>query len=156
MNGFQRAIYGFFNSRGRKIVRELIITMCADDPEVLTRVRLQRVILRTENYISALPFFYFLVFKLALYMIQYALPPLSWKLRPFTWMSLERRLRYFEEWQGSGFYYKRALFKMVQCVCIAHLYSERRLLVRIGFEPSMEHRQQSAMSHARPQAESGA
>ncbi len=138
----QRLIYNFFNTRGRRILKELIITMCADDQAVLTHVRLQRVVLRTEKYISELPFFYFMTFKATLYLLNYALPPLSWKLKPFSWMTLERRLRYLEEWQSSSFYYKRTLFKMVQCVCISHLYSEKRLLISLGFEKSMLHRLQ--------------
>jgi hypothetical protein len=125
---------------GRRIVRELIVTMCAGDPDILERVRLQHVILRTEKFIAALPRFYFLLFWMAVYLLQYALPPLSWKLTPFTWMNLERRLRYLEEWQASDFYFKRMLFKMIQCICIAHLYSEERLLEGLGFAPSIEHR----------------
>lgn len=141
MNGPQRLVYWLLKPRGRNMLRELIITMCAGDHAVLAHVRLQRVILRTEQYISELPFFYFLLFKATLLILNYALPPLSWKLVPFTSMDLERRLRYLEEWQASNFYYKRTLFKMVQVVCVSHLYSERRLLVSIGFEPSLEHRQ---------------
>ena len=35
--------------------------MCAGDPAILTQVRLQRVILRTENYVAdLLRFIYFL------------------------------------------------------------------------------------------------
>jgi hypothetical protein len=142
VNGLQRAIHWALNARGRRMLRELIVTMCADDQAVLTHVRLQRVILRTEKYISELPFFYFVLFKFTLFVMNYALPPLSWKVTPFVSMNLERRLRYLEEWAASNFYYKRTLFKMVQAVCVSHLYSERRLLVSIGFEPSMEHRQQ--------------
>ena len=142
MTPVQRLIYNFFYTRGRRILKELIITMCADDKAVLNHVRLQRVILRAEKYVSELPFFYFMTFKITLYLLNYALPPLSWKLTPFSWMPLERRLKYLNEWQSSSFYYKRTLFKMIQVVCVSHLYSERRLLVSIGFEKSMEHRQQ--------------
>ena len=141
----QRLIYNFFSTRGRRILKELIITMCADDKAVLTHVRLQRVILRAEKYVSELPFFYFMTFKITLYILNYALPPLSWKLMPFSWMPLERRLKYLNEWQSSNFYYKRTLFKMIQVVCVSHLYSERRLLISIGYEKSMEHRQQRSV-----------
>jgi hypothetical protein len=141
VNAFQRLVHRLLMARGRRMLRELIITMCADDREVLSHVRLQRVILRTEKYVSELPFFYFVLFKLTLFIMNYALPPLSWKLRPFIYMKLDRRLRYLEEWAASNFYYKRTLFKMIQAVCVCHLYSERRLLVSIGFESSMQHRQ---------------
>ena len=130
------------------MLREFIVTMCAGDQAVLEHVRLQRVILRTEKFVAELPVFYFLLFKLTLFLMNFALPPLSWKLLPFTWMSPARKLRYVEEWQASSFYYKRTLFKMVQAVCVSHLYSERALLVSLGFGPSMEKREQRP--HAAP------
>jgi hypothetical protein len=148
VNSWQRVVYWLLKPRGRRMLRELIITMCAGDKAVLEHVRLQRVILRTEKFISELPFFYFLLFKFTLFVLNFALPPLSWKVLPFIWMGPERRMRYLEEWQASSFYYKRTLFKMVQCVCVSHLYSERSLLVSIGFGPSMEKREQRP--HAAP------
>lgn len=145
MTRFERAVYVFFNSRGRKILRELIITMCAGDPFVLTQVRLQHVILKAEKYVSELPLLHFVIFKIALYMVQFGVPPLVWKLRPFTWLPLESRLAYIEQWQGSRVYFKRALFKFVTLVCVTHLYSEKKLLESIGFGKSMEHRTGSSL-----------
>lgn len=140
MTRWQRRIYNFFNPRGRTILKAVLSTMCADDPAVLTRVKLSRVILRTEKYISELPFFYFLMIKLSLYLMEYALPPLSWKLLPFSMMGLERRLRYLEEWQSSSFYPKRIIFRAASAVCLVNLYSERRLLTSIGFESGLQNR----------------
>lgn len=128
------------NSRGRKILKEIIITMCAGDEQVLSRVSLKRVTLRTEHYVSELPLVYFIVFKFALYLLQYAIPPISRKLRPFTWLPLEARLDYLDRWKKSSFYFKRMSFKMVQAICVSHLYSERKLLDSVGFEASMLHR----------------
>ncbi|MBI3543875.1 MAG: hypothetical protein HY075_11435 [Deltaproteobacteria bacterium] len=141
------------NTRGRHVLREFIVTICAGDPAVLSSVRLQRVVLKTEKYVGELPVFYFLLFKLTLYLLNYALPPLSWKLRPFTWMNLEERQHYLEEWQASSFYYKRTLFKMVQCVCVSHLYSERKLLESIGFGESLAHREQRSFAGSLPMSE---
>ena len=140
MTKAQKILYGVLKKTGRQVLKELIVTFCAEDQEVLTKVRLQRVTLRTENYVLSLPFFYFFVFKLTLFLFQYALPPLSWKLTPFTKMSLERRLRYLGEWQSSNFYYKRLLFKLLSLVCVSHLYSEEKLLISLGYELSMKHR----------------
>lgn len=142
MIGFQNFIRRLLNARGRTILREMIVTMCAGDPEVLTRVRMQRVILRTEKYVSELPFIYFVLFKVCLYMIQFAVPPLSWKLRPFTWLSLDDRLAMLVRWQASNFYFKRMSFKMIQAVCVSHLYSERRLLESLGFGEGIKHREE--------------
>lgn len=137
----QRIVRRLLAPRGRKILREYIVTTCAGDPEVLTRVRLQHVVLKTEQFVSALPFIYFLLFKLTLFMLEYSIPPLALKLRPFTWLPLEKRLKYLEQFQGSSIYFKRTLFKMVHAVCVSHLYSERKLLMYVGFSRSMEHRE---------------
>lgn len=142
MSNFQHLVRKALNARGRKILREMLITMCAGDPEVLTRIRMQRVILRTEKYVSELPFIYFVLFKICLYFIQFAIPPFSWKLRPFTWLSLDERLAYLDRWQSSNFYFKRMTFKMVQATCVSHLYSERRLLESLGFSDSIKHREE--------------
>lgn len=136
----ENLIRRMLNARGRKIFKELIITMCAGDEQVLSRVSLKRVTLRAEHYVSELPLLYFIAFKFALYLLQYSIPPISRKLRPFTWLSLEERLDYLDRWKKSSWYFKRMSFKMVQAVCVSHLYSERKLLDSIGFEASMLHR----------------
>lgn len=136
----ERFIRRALNARGRNILREIIITMCAGDEQVLSRVSLKRVILRTEHYVCELPLMYFVAFKLCLYLFQYAVPPISRKLRPFTWLSLDDRLDYLERWQTSSWYFKRMSFKMIQVICVTNLYSERKLLMSLGFEASMIHR----------------
>lgn len=137
---WQKIIAFILNRLGRSIVREILIAMCANDSKVLNKIRLQRVILRLEKYVNELPFFYFFIFKCALFLFQYAIPPLSWKLRPFSSLALEKKISYMEEWQQSRFYHKRVLFKIIQSICVAHLYSEPRLLISIGYKNSMRHR----------------
>src|SRR5690606_10355326 len=125
---------------GRHILKAFLLTMCEEDPVILENVRIAHVILRTERYLAELPFFYFVVAKISFYLIEYALPPLGWKLLPFSRLSLEKRIRYLAEWQGSNFYPKRILFKTAASVCLAQLYSERRLLSSLGFENAMQKR----------------
>jgi hypothetical protein len=136
----QKAIQNTFISSGRPILRTFLLTMVAEDPEVLKHVRLTHVILRVERYLFELPFFYFLAVKLSFFLIEYAIPPLGMKLRPFTWLSLQQRERYLDEWQNSNFYPKRILFKAAASVCLGHLYSEKKLLESIGFKGSMDKR----------------
>lgn len=140
MTRFERSVYNFFSARGREIMKCLITTLCADDPAVLTRIRIQRVILRTEKAVAKMPLFYFVMLKVALYLIEYAIPPISWKIRPFTWMSLDERLQYLNEWATSRFYYKRMLLKLLVSICLPRLYSEKKLLLSLGFEKSLQHR----------------
>lgn len=142
MTRFQKAIYRFFLSRGRKVLRELIVTMCAEDSFILSKIRLERVIMRAEKYVAELPFIYFFLFKITLLIVEYGIPPITNKFRRFSSLSLEKRLAYLEEWQGSRFYWKRILFKMISTVCVTHIYAERKLLTNIGFEDSLLHRYQ--------------
>lgn len=137
---WQRRIFGFFNNRGREVIKVLIATMCADDPMVLTRIRMQRVILRTEKNIANMPFFFFLMLKITIYLMEYAVPPLAWKFTPFTKMPLEARLKYLESWSGSRWYAKRMLMKLVLAICLPQVYSEKRLLISLGYEDSLQHR----------------
>jgi hypothetical protein len=136
----QKMFQNYFISSGRHILRTFLLTMCAEDPEVLKHVRLTHVILRVERYLFELPFFYFLAVKISFYLIEYAIPPLGMKIRPFTWLSLADREKYLDQWQNSNFYPKRILFKAAASVCMSHLYSEHKLLQSIGFGKALEKR----------------
>lgn len=128
----------------------LIATLCADDPAIISRIRIQRVILRTEKAIAKMPLFYFVVLKFGLYFIEYAIPPFAWKLRPFTSLSLDQRLEYLNQWATSGFYYKRMILKLLISLCLPRLYSEKRLLLSIGFERTLQGRTRKRWSTAQP------
>jgi len=145
---FERAIYNFLNARGREIMKCLIATLCADDPAIISRVRIQRVILRTEKAIAKMPLFYFVVLKIGVYLLEYAIPPLSWKIRPFTSMNLDQRLEYLNTWSSSRFYYKRMILKLLISLCLPRLYSEKRLLLSIGFERALQGRTRKRWSTA--------
>jgi hypothetical protein len=109
---------------------------------------MQHVVLQAEKHISELPFFFFFTFKIVLYVIEYAIPPIAWKFRRFSKMSLEQRLRYLESWELSRFAAKRNLFKLVKAICVCHIFSERPLLKAIGYEEALKLR---INSHRRQQ-----
>jgi hypothetical protein len=140
MTDLQRRIWIFLTFRGRRILESLVVTLCAGDEFVLSRVRMQHVVLKAEKQISELPFFFFFTFKIVLYVIEWAVPPLSWKFQRFTRMPLERRLEYLEEWEFSKFAAKRNLFKLVKALCICHIFSEPKLLESIGYGDAMRKR----------------
>ena len=57
--------------RGRHIVEAMLICMCAGDEDVLSKIRMRHVILKTEKHITELPKFYFFAFKAVLFWIEY-------------------------------------------------------------------------------------
>lgn len=140
MTNLQRRIWLSLTLRGRRIVEAMVITLCAGDEFVLSRIRMQHVILKTEKHISELPFFFFLMFKIVLYMIEYSFFPFSWKIRRFSGMTLEKRLIYLETWEHSKFALKRNLFKLVKALFICHIFSEHTLLVAIGYGDALQNR----------------
>ncbi len=127
----------------RQILESVVIAFCAGDEFVLSRIRMQKVVLKTEKQISELPFVFNLVFRTALYLIEYAFPPIAWKFRRFTRMPLERQMEYLHEWMHSPFAYKRNLFKLVKAICVSQIFSEHKLLEGIGYGPALEHRKKS-------------
>lgn len=146
MNSFRSAARNTF--RGHHILEALILTLCADDPEILKNIRRRKVILRAEKFIGDLPLTYTLLAKFALYLIEYAVPPLAWKVRPFSRLSFEDRLTYLESWWASPFYSKRMIFKMLTSLCVPEIFSERRLLKKLGYGPSLTHRKEASRAAA--------
>lgn len=126
--------------RGRRILETLIVTLCAGDPMVLEKIRMQHVVLRAEKHIAELPPQFFLGFKVVLYLIEFLSFPLVWKFRRFTRMKLEDRIWYLETWENSPVAIIRNLFKLVKAICVCHIFSEHRLLAEIGYGEAIEER----------------
>ena len=127
----------------RRILESLIIGLCAGDSRVLSKVNVAQVAGNVEQFVAELPPFYRFCFFISLFILEFALPPLVWKVRPFSKLPIEKRVHYLEDFQSSWFYFKRIIFKLPSVVCVLHLYSEPALLVYIGFEKSINHRQLS-------------
>lgn len=127
-------------NRSRKTLAALIITLCANDEFILSHIRIKRVILRTEKRISELPIFFFFAFQIVLYLLEYSIPPLAWKILPFSRLSAEKQLAYLEGWESSRFAIKRNLFRLVKAVCICQIMSERKLLIALGYGEALEDR----------------
>ncbi|MGZ3689316.1 MAG: hypothetical protein ACXVBW_13510 [Bdellovibrionota bacterium] len=143
MTGTQLRIWNILTFRGRGILESMVVTLCAGDEFVLSRIRMQHVVLRAEKQISELPFVLFLGFKICLYLIEYSFPPLAWKFRRFSRLPLESRMAYLETWEGSSLALKRNIFKLVKALCICNIFSEHKLLAAIGYEESLVKRMQS-------------
>lgn len=126
--------------RGRHILEAMLICMCAGDEDVLSKIRMKHVVLKTEKHVTELPKFYFLAFKAVLLWIEYEIFPLAWKFRRFSKMPINRQLAYLETWERSSFFAKRNMFKLVKAMCVCHIYSEHKLLASIGYENAMRAR----------------
>lgn len=140
MTSLQHRIWVGLTFRGRHIVEALIIALCAGDEFVLSRIRMQRVILRTEKFIAELPFFFFITFKFVIYVIEYAFPPLAWKFRRFSRLPIDKQLQYLQSWEQSMFSFKRMMFKLVKAACVNQIMCEYKLLADLGYRECLEAR----------------
>ena len=132
-------------SSGRRALRALILTLCVEDEFILSKIDIPRVIQKIEDRVCLLPAFFFFLFKGTLLFMEFGLPPLGWKIRRFSSLSLEKRLQYVESWTYSKVYLKRNLFKLIKAICLSHVFSEHELLKGIGYERALGARIHSKM-----------
>ncbi len=116
-----------------RILKHLIIALCENDTDILSQVDLAVVVTRIRNFVKKLPGVLYLVFYINLFFLEFALPPVVWKIRPFTWLNLQQKLDYLGSWQSSRFGLKRTAFELIKRTCLMHLYSEKTLLKHMGF-----------------------
>ena len=133
MSRWQHRLWVFMTFRGRPTLEALMIALCNGDEFLLSRVRLQRVILKTEKYISELPFFYFMVFKFILYVIEYGVFPFSFRIHRFTRLPVHKQVQVLATWDANPNPLKRNLFKFVKGTCLSHILAETKLLEALGY-----------------------
>ena len=125
----------------KRLQRRLIESVCGADARVLERINIDHTITKIEEFVNEIPPFYRFCYRISLWVIQYAIPPLAWKLRPFSSLSDGQCSKYLESWRSSRFYFKRILFKLPVIVCVLNIYSNRSLLDEMGFGKSLQHRE---------------
>ncbi len=123
-----------------RIIRKLLLTFVAEDAFILAHVDLDRVLEKIHLSLRALPPAIRLAFHGMLLLFQYGIPPLAWKWRPFTWLPLEKRLACIEEYEQSVLPLKRLNFKILKVICLPALFSERELLIEIGYGRALQWR----------------
>jgi hypothetical protein len=144
MGGFQALIRSLLRTSGRWSLTKVVIAFCDGDEEVLSRINVDTIVRKIELYLVGLPFGYFLAMKIALFIMEYALPPVSGKFMPMMWMSPERRIRYIQSWADSRFSWKRMTFYALKYLCLKQIYAEPALLEHIGYGPALRDRQGGA------------
>jgi hypothetical protein len=111
---------------------QLLIALCGGDYEFLKDVSFEPITAKIKNHIDALPIHLRFVHSLTLFLIANPIPPLSWRLRPFSKMSLDKQVKYLESWEDSRFAARRMMFKIVKVVYLIHLLSDPSLLKITG------------------------
>jgi hypothetical protein len=151
MSWAQRLIRWLLRSRGQWSLRSMILTLCANDREILDKIDVDTVVERIEDYLAGLPLAYFLGVKGVMLLVEFAIPPISPKLLPMSFMPLEKRIKYVESWADSRFSWKRMSIYALKFVCLKQIYSEPALLQAIGYGPALQERTQGKCSSmARP------
>jgi hypothetical protein len=136
MGGLQVLIRALLRTRGRWSLRRVVLAFCDNDEQVLSRIDVDTIVLRIEHNMAMLPFGYFLAMKIALFLMEFAIPPIAGKILPMSLMPAEKRIRYIESWVDSRFSWKRMTFYALKYLCLKQIYSEPALLEHIGYGPA--------------------
>lgn len=134
--------------KGRGVLRTLIESLVAGDVEILSRVRMEAVIARTENAIARYPLPIFLTAKATVFLLEYFAPLMTRRWQRFTSMPIEDRVRYLEGWEYSPIDMQRNLFLLLKASLLTSLASEPGLLDFAGYSAFMRHRQERPLEEA--------
>ncbi|HPO12181.1 MAG TPA: hypothetical protein PLI09_01945 [Candidatus Hydrogenedentes bacterium] len=148
MNKIQVMVVRRLLPKGRGVLRTLIESLVAEDVEILSRVRMEAVIERSENAIAHYPLQIFLTVKATLFMLEFFAPLMTRRWQRFTSMPLEDRVRYLEGWEYSPLDMQRNLFLLLKASTLTSLASEPGLLDFAGYSAFMRHRQERPLGEA--------
>ena len=123
------------------IIKKLLLTFVAEDIFILAPVDLDRVLEKIHLSLRALPCSIRFVFHSILLLFQYGIPPLVWRWRPFTSLPLEKRLTCVATYEQSTLPFKRLIFRLLKVICLPALFSERELLIKIGYGRALQWRE---------------
>lgn len=121
--------------------RALICSLVGEDPAILGKADLERVLDRMETRSAEFPIPFFLFYKMSVFFFGYATFPFALKIRPFHWLGLAARLRYLEQWDVSRTGACKGILKLLKLMAITSLLDEPALLEYHGYAEDMAHRQ---------------
>ncbi len=97
------------------------------DPEIVDPVLL------FDNYIDGMSRLQLKAIKVLIYTIEYA--PMITRLKRFTKMSQEQRLKYLQGWENSRIFSKRNVFLMIKMLILMSFYSDDAVADAIHYHP---------------------
>ncbi len=97
------------------------------DPKVVDPVLL------FDNYIDNMSRLQLKAIKAVIYTIEYA--PLVTRLKRFTKMSPEQRLKYLQGWENSRIFTKRNIFLLIKMLALMAFYSDDAVAEAIHYHP---------------------
>jgi hypothetical protein len=121
-------------------MRVFAATLVAEDPEILSRVDMERALDGLEEASSRLPLPVFLAFKSGVFLFEYSVFPFAMKVRPFRWLPLAARLRCLGRWEYGRLALTRNLYKLMKILAITHMLRDEALVEHLGHGPHMRHR----------------
>jgi len=97
------------------------------DPQVVDPVLL------FDNYLDGMSKLQLKGIKFVIYTIEYA--PLITRLKKFTNMSSEQRLKYLQGWENSRFFSKRSILLLIKMLFLMTFYSDDVVARTINYHP---------------------
>jgi len=143
MNEPHRRLVGLLLYCGRRALRSLMVTLVAEDAEILAHVDLDAAVTRAEASLRRAPLLFFLTFEASLLLLEYGLPPFVWKLRRFSKCPLDKRLEIAMSFERARGALKQNGYKLLKVIALAGMLTEPSLLEWIGYGESMAQRQAS-------------
>ncbi|MGC8684736.1 MAG: hypothetical protein ACP5QW_04045 [bacterium] len=86
-----------------------------------------------DNYLDSMSILQLKAIKTILYTIEYM--PMFTRLKRFTKMSPEQRLKYLEGWETSRFFSKRGVLLLVKMLFLMSYYSDDTVAQAINYHP---------------------
>lgn len=128
----------------RKILSSFVVAFSGGDPLVLDNIDLERVVDRVEKHLDQMPRLYSLGLRCLILLIEYGVPPLTARFRPMSTLPVSDRVKYLDEWGTSRFLLKRLGFTGLKFIFLPQIYSEKKLLFKMGYSRALEERMENA------------
>ncbi|OFZ11598.1 MAG: hypothetical protein A2Z20_03170 [Bdellovibrionales bacterium RBG_16_40_8] len=136
----------------KKILESFIEAFAAEGCE-LSPEELKKLGFELHQTLINLPPFLSFAMHAVFFVAEYAIPPLSFKIRPTRMLPVAKRTAYLAKLQNSLFFVKRAIFLVLKHFCTSCLYSHPRILQNIGYGPSYKERTSAQCLLQAPQSE---
>ena len=118
----------------------MAVTVVGEEPRVLEAMDLDAAMERRRASLATYPRVFALIYTFGLLAFEYALPPLGWKLRPFSRLPFEKRMAYVVQWERSRWQAKRNLLMLMRLMTLADVMVQPAMLEWIGYGESWRHR----------------
>jgi hypothetical protein len=117
----------------RRTLRALAEVVVPDAPGA-PKMAPAEVVAFIDDWVFHMPKLFRVLFPIGLMMLELGAFVLGPSLVPFSFMGLERRRRYVDQWVHAGWLLRRDLIKGVKGLCLIAYYSDPKVCEYLGYQ----------------------